>query len=192
MIHLVRHGQTEWSQARRHTGRTDLPLTEEGRSTARSLGPALAVLDPTLVLTSPLSRARDTCALAGFGDIAHVDDRLREWDYGEAEGRTTAEIQGDIPGWTVWTHPISGGETLGQVAARADSLIGDLSRRNGVVLVFGHAHLLRILAARWCQMPAVAAQHLVLDPASLSTLGFEREVPAITGWNVRIPGECPL
>lgn len=188
MIHLVRHGQTEWSQNGRHTGRTDLPLTEEGRSTARALGPALAVLDPTLVLTSPLSRARDTCALAGFGDIAHVDDRLREWDYGEAEGRTTAEIQAEIPGWTVWTHPITGGETLDQVAARADSLIGDLSRRDGVVLVFGHAHLLRILAARWCQMPAVAAQHLVLDPASLSTLGFEREVPAITGWNVRIPG----
>jgi probable phosphoglycerate mutase len=182
-VHLVRHGETPWSRSRRHTGITDIDLTEEGRAQARALFPRLAGITPALVLTSPRSRAKETCRLAGFGDVATVDERLGEWDYGDAEGRTTAEIRSETPGWSVWTHEIQGGETLAEVAARVDLLIADIRQLDGEVLLFGHAHQLRILGARWCAMPAVAAQHLLLDPASVSTLGYERETPAITGWN---------
>jgi probable phosphoglycerate mutase len=187
MIVLVRHGATEWSTSRRHTGRTDIPLTEEGRAQAAALRPVLAELHPDRVLTSPLSRARDTCELAGFGDRAEPDDRLLEWDYGDAEGRTTAEIRDEIdPEWSVWTHPIAGAEPLASVAARVDALIADLRAPgdDAVTLVFAHAHLLRIVGARWCGLDATAGQHLVLDPASTSVLGWERETPVIERWNV--------
>lgn len=186
MIVLVRHGATEWSASRRHTGRTDIPLTEEGRAQATALAPLLATLRPDRVLTSPLSRARETCGLAGFGDRAVVDERLLEWDYGEAEGRTTAEIRQADPAWSVWTHPIAGAEPLASVAARVEDLIEELRALgpDAVVLAFAHAHLLRILAARWCGFDAGAGQNLVLDPASISVLGFEREAPCIERWNV--------
>jgi probable phosphoglycerate mutase len=186
-VYLVRHGATEWSTLRRHTGRTDIPLTEEGCDQARALAPLLADLRPDRVLTSPLSRAERTCALAGFGGRAEVDDRLVEWDYGAAEGRTTAEIREEQPDWSVWTHPIDGAEPLDHVAARADAVIAELRDADRVALLFAHAHLLRILAARWCRWAPVAGQNLVLDPASVSVLGFERETPVIERWNL-VPG----
>lgn len=186
MIVLVRHGATEWSTSRRHTGRTDIPLTDEGRAQAAALAPVLAGLAPDRVLTSPLVRARETCELAGLGGRAEADDRLLEWDYGEAEGRTTAEIREVEPGWSVWTHPIAGAEPLDAVAVRVDGVIADLKAMGdgAVVVVFAHAHLLRILGARWCGFPAAAGQNLVLDPASISVLGREREAPVIERWNV--------
>ena len=186
MIVLVRHGATEWSTARRHTGRTDIPLTEHGRAQASALAPLLSGLRPDRVLSSPLARARETCELAGFGAHVELDDRLLEWDYGEAEGRTTAEIREQDPAWSVWTHPIAGAEPLVSVADRVDSLIAELRPfgDDGVVVLFAHAHLLRILGARWCDLPAAAGQNLVLDPASVSILGMEREAPCIERWNV--------
>jgi len=187
MIVLVRHGATAWSTSRRHTGRTDIPLTDEGCAQAAALAPVLAGLRPDRVLTSPLSRARDTCELAGFGDRAELDDRLLEWDYGAAEGRTTAEIREESdPAWSVWTHPVADAEPLAAVAARVDSLIAELrgAGESSVALVFAHAHLLRILGARWCGLDAGAGQNLVLDPASISVLGTEREAPVIERWNV--------
>lgn len=186
MIVLVRHGATEWSTSRRHTGRTGIPLTDDGRAQAAALAPVLAGLRPDRVLTSPLARAKETCALAGFGHQAEPDDRLLEWDYGDAEGRTTAEIRAELdPLWSVWTHPIGNAEPLASVAARVDGVIADI-RAGGaaVVLVFAHAHLLRILGARWCGLAAAAGQNLVLDPASISVLGREREAPVIERWNV--------
>lgn len=187
VIVLVRHGATEWSTARRHTGRTDIPLTKAGRAQAAALRPLLAALRPDRVVTSPLARARETCELAGFGDRAEIDGRLLEWDYGEAEGRTTAEIREELdPRWSVWTHPIAGAETLTSVADRVDGVIADLRAlgEDSVALVFAHAHLLRILGARWCGLDASAGQNLVLDPASTSVLGYERETPCIERWNV--------
>lgn len=184
MIHLIRHGETEWSRARRHTGRTDVPLTAAGRAQATALGPLVRALDPAVVLTSPLHRAIDTAALAGL-QPSQVDGRLAEWDYGQAEGRTTEDVRRDVPGWSVWTHSMPGAETLDQVAARVDSLLADLRSTHPVdtVVLVGHAHLFRILAARWCGLPPVTGQHLALDPASLSTLGHERDTPCILGWN---------
>lgn len=182
---LVRHGATEWSTARRHTGRTDIPLTEEGRAQAEALRPLLAGLRPDRVRSSPLTRASDTCRLAGFGDRATTDDRLLEWDYGAAEGRTTVEIRAERdPAWSVWTHPIADAEPLASVATRVDQLIAELTAAGGVSLLFAHAHVLRVLAARWCALAPIDAQHLVLDPASVSVLGWERETPVIERWNV--------
>lgn len=183
MIYLVRHGETDWSLSRRHTGRTDVPLNDDGRRQAARLRPILARLRPETVLSSPLLRARETAALTGHGAALGIDDRLREWDYGTAEGRTTEEIQRTDPGWTVWTHPIEGGEQLADVARRVDALIDDLAARPGDVLLFGHAHLFRILAARWCGLAAEAGARFVLDPASVSTLGHERATRCVVRWN---------
>lgn len=183
MIHLVRHGATEWSEARRHTGVTDLPLTEEGILQARRLAPLLRSIGPATAYTSPLLRARQTCALAGLEHDVRVDDRLREWNYGGAEGRTTAEIREEIPGWSVWTQPLPDAETVEEVGVRADAVIAELRTIQGEVVVFGHAHLFRVLAARWCGFPPIAGRNFVLDPASISTLGYERETPCIVGWN---------
>ncbi len=188
-IILIRHGETAWSAQRRHTGRTDVPLTAAGRAQAAALGPTMAHLTPDRVLTSPLSRARDTCELAGLGAHAVVDDRLVEWDYGAVEGRTTAELRTEVPGWSVWTHPVAGGETLDAVSERADAVIADLRTAGDQTWVLvAHAHLLRILGARWCGWPATAGSALVLDPASTSVLGHERETPVIERWNL-VPGE---
>jgi probable phosphoglycerate mutase len=181
---LVRHGETEWSAAGKHTGSTDVPLTEAGRAAVRALAATLAERSYALVLTSPLSRARDTCALAGLDGRAVVAEDLREWDYGEYEGLTTAEIRTLVPGWTVFTDDCPGGETPEQVAARADRVIALARETDGETIAFSHGHLLRVLAARWVGLPPQAGAHLALATASVSVLGWERNVAVISGWNL--------
>jgi broad specificity phosphatase PhoE len=180
---LVRHGETEWSRTGRHTGNTDVSLTDEGRAQARLLGDRLRGRAFTRVLTSPLTRALDTCRLAGFGEQAEVCDDLREWDYGIYEGRTSAEIRQEIEGWTVWTHPITRGETIDELGRRVDRVIDLIRSVDGDVLLFAHGHVLRVLATRWCQLTAINGRVLALDTASLSTLGYERDTPVIRDWN---------
>jgi len=183
---LVRHGETEWSTSHRHTGRTDLCLTPAGERRARALAPVLAGvegMDTASIATSPLLRARETCRVAGLGDRAVEWPELLEWDYGTAEGRTTASIREEIPGWSVWSHEIVSGETLAAVGARADAAIARVDALDGLVVVFAHAHLLRILGARWCGWPPGGGQHLTLDPATTSLLGYEREARVILRWN---------
>ena len=181
---LARHGETEWTVSRRHTGRTDLPLTAEGERAAREeLGPKLAGAEFGLVLSSPLRRARDTARLAGFDP--QLDDRLREFDYGDYEGLTTAEIQRARPGWDLWTDGCPGGETADDVGARMDALIGErLREADGRVLLFGHGHALRILAARWLGLPAREGRIVVLKTAGLGVTGSEHGRPAIETWGV--------
>ena len=180
---LVRHGETEWSRMGRHTSHTDVALTDTGRRQAITIGERLRTQDFALVLTSPLSRAADTCLLAGYSDVAHVTDDLREWDYGEYDGRTTADIRREVPGWAVWTHRVPGGETVEQVGARVDRVIELARAAGGDVVLFGHAHALRVLGACWCGLPPVDGRLLALDPATLSVLGYERETPVISRWN---------
>jgi broad specificity phosphatase PhoE len=183
---LVRHGQTAWSVAGRHTGRTDVPLTEAGRDAAARLAGPLAVHSFALVLTSPLRRARDTCALAGFGAVARVDDDLVEWDYGEYEGRTTPAIRSERPRWSLWSDGAPGGEDAAGVGARADRVIATVRAASGDALLFAHAHILRVLAARWVGLPPEDGARFALDPARPSTLGYERDVAVIREWNVPI------
>jgi broad specificity phosphatase PhoE len=180
---LVRHGETEWSRSGRHTGRTDVPLTEEGRVQAVGLGACLAEWSFDLVLTSPLQRAMETCGLAGFGQAAQVRDALREWDYGDYEGMTTPEIRRERPRWTLWSDGVPNGEAIEEVAARAGRIIGEVSAAEGDVAIFGHGHMLRILGARWIDLPPMNGARLMLDPATVSVLGHERETAAITRWN---------
>lgn len=182
-IVLVRHGETEWTRDGRHTGRTDVPLTDDGRRQAVALGRALGRREYELVLTSPLSRAHETARLAGFGDRARSRDELREWDYGEYEGRRTAEIREGRPGWTLWRDGVPGGETADEVRERVDGLLKELHDVDGDVLVFAHGHLLRVLAARWIGLEPPAGAHFALDPATVSVLGYERETPVIRLWN---------
>jgi probable phosphoglycerate mutase len=181
---LVRHGETEWSKAGRHTGRTDIPLTDVGRDQARRLGAPLAGRTFSRVLSSPLSRAVETARLAGFGDRIELDDDLREWDYGAYEGRTRPDIARDVPGFTVWTHPILGGETLMDLGRRADRVIAALLPVGGDVLLFSHGHFLRVLAARWIESAPVTASRLELWTATVSVLGWEQERRVIEGWNL--------
>jgi broad specificity phosphatase PhoE len=180
---LVRHGETDWSKAGRHTGRTDIPLNETGRAQARELATVLAGRWFTRVVSSPLARAAETARLAGFGDRVELDDDLREWDYGVFEGRTRAEISLEMPGWTVWTVPIVGGETLEALGERADRVIAALLPAGGDVLVFSHGHFLRVLAARWMDAPPVAASRLELWTATISELGWEQDRRVIEVWN---------
>ena len=202
---LIRHGETEWSAANKHTSRTDVALTALGRERAKVLGRYLAGVKFCAVLRSPMLRARETCAIAGFGERAVVDDGLCEWDYGVYEGRTTAEIQQEIPGWSVWKDPIVGGETLEHVGERADGVIaralaaasavgGPRSQSRDLgdpmveadvrrVLLFGHAHILRILAARWIGLGPIGGSLLVLGTGSVSVLGWERETRVVQEWN---------
>lgn len=179
---LVRHGETEWSRAGRHTSSTDVPLTGVGERQAGGLRSVLAGRVFVLVLCSPLVRARRTAELAGFGDPV-LDGDLRELDYGGYEGRTTADIRREVPGWTVWTGVLPGGEALAAAAGRADRVIGRIRAAGGDVLVFGHGHLSRVLAARWCGQPPAQGAHLLLDAGSVSVLGYERATPAIRSWN---------
>ena len=190
-IVLVRHGETEWSRDGRHTGRTDVPLTERGRDEARALGAALRGRRFAFVLTSPLARAAETCRLAGFGGAALVRDDLREWDYGAYEGRTTGEIREQRSGWTLWRDGCPGGETAANVGARADRVVAELRAAEGDAAVFGHGHLLRVLAARWIDLDAAAGRALALDTASMSILGFEREAPVVRLWNDVGAGRLP-
>ncbi|HKE24035.1 MAG TPA: histidine phosphatase family protein [Bryobacteraceae bacterium] len=181
---LIRHGETEWSLSGAHTGRTDIPLTENGRRQAEALGRALANHTFSLVLTSPLARARDTCALAGLGAQAEIDPHLREWDYGDYEGHTTQQIRERNPQWSLWRDGVPGGETIEQVAARADAAIARAAAAGGDAALFAHGHLLRILTARWLGLEPAAARLFALGTASISTLGYERETRVITRWNL--------
>jgi broad specificity phosphatase PhoE len=180
---LVRHGETEWSRTGRHTGRTDIPLTERGRREAQAVGAALKDRAFGLVLTSPLERAAETCRLAGFADRAVHRDELMEWDYGAYEGRKTVDIRKERPGWALWRDGVPDGETASQVGARADRLIAELRAVDGDALLFAHGHVLRVLAARWLGLGPEAGRLLALDPATISTLGYERETPVIRLWN---------
>ncbi|GAA3109122.1 putative phosphoglycerate mutase [Kribbella aluminosa] len=181
-VFLVRHGETEWSRSGRHTSVTDLPLTPEGERVAAGLKERLAGESFDLVLTSPRQRARRTAELAGFPD-AQVDDDLVEWNYGDYEGITTAEIRETAPGWTIWDSPVPNGETAEQVAARLDRVNARLAAVPGDALVFGHSHALRSLTARWLELPVREGRHFVLNTATISTLGWERDAPAILHWN---------
>jgi broad specificity phosphatase PhoE len=182
-IVLVRHGETEWSREGKHTGRTDVPLTEHGRRQAQAVGAALHGRRFALVLTSPLARALDTCRLAGFGEVAEQRDELREWDYGAYEGRTTIEVRKEVPGWTLWRDGVPEGETIDEVAARVDRVIAELRSLEGNALLFAHGHVLRVLAARWLGLEPHAGALFSLDPATISALGYERETSVIRLWN---------
>ncbi|TCM48024.1 histidine phosphatase family protein [Kribbella sp. VKM Ac-2568] len=179
---LVRHGETEWSKSGRHTSWTDLPLTGDGERTAASLKERLTDNHFDLVLTSPRQRARRTAELAGFPD-AVVDDDLVEWNYGDYEGVTTAEIRETVPGWTVWDFPVPNGETPAKVTTRLDRVVARIAAVDGDVLVFGHSHALRSLTARWLELEVTEGRHFVLNTATISTLGWERGSPAILKWN---------
>ncbi len=181
---LIRHGETEWSRSGQHTSRTDLPLTEQGEQRARQLGKYLNAKPFALVLTSPMQRARSTCRLAGFGEQSEIDADLLEWDYGDYEGLTTAEIRKTAPNWTVWTAPCPNGESAAQVGARADAVIGRATRSNGPTALFGHGHMLRVLAARWLGLDANAGRLFALSTGTISVLGHERDSPVIQQWNL--------
>ena len=183
-IWLVRHGETDWARLGRHTGRTDIPLTPAGRDQALALGSHLAGRTFQLVLTSPLSRAAETAALAGFPDAAQDPD-LMEWDYGALEGRTSADIRGEFEGWTIWTGPWPGAETPDEVGARADRVIARCLEPSvtGDCLLFAHGHLLRILAARWLRQPAIGGSMFALGTATVGILGWDRLNPVIETWN---------
>jgi broad specificity phosphatase PhoE len=180
---LIRHGETEWSLSGAHTSRTDIPLTDRGRERARKIKEYLQGKNFSMVLTSPMQRARETCRIAGFGDVAQIDKDLVEWDYGVYEGRTTKDIQKEVPGWSVWTSPIVGGETLDQVAERAKRVIARAAAKGGSVALFAHGHILRILAACWIESPPIMGSRLALSTGAVSTLGFEHQTRVITMWN---------
>jgi probable phosphoglycerate mutase len=186
-IWLVRHGETEWSRSGQHTGRTDVPLTAAGRLQAEALGRYLTGRAFALVLTSPLGRARETCRLAGYENLAQVTDDLREWDYGIYEGRTTADIRTVEPGWSIWTSPVPQGESVDQVGARACRVIDRALTAGDDVALFSHAHLLRILTACWIGRPPSDGRLFALATASVSVLGWERETRVIQRWNLEAP-----
>lgn len=181
---LVRHGETDWGRAGAHTGRTDVPLNEAGREQAVAIGRRLAGRPFALVLTSPLERAFETCRLAGYGGAAVTDANLREWDYGDCEGRTTAAIRAHAPGWSLWRDGVPNGETVAQVAARARAAMERAAAAGGDAALFAHGHLLRILAAGWLGLPPQAGRLLALGMASIGTLGYEHETRVITRWNL--------
>lgn len=183
-VFLIRHGETAWSLSGQHTGRTDIPLTERGRVQAELLGKTLSGRDFT-AWTSPLSRARETCLLAGI-ENAQVDDGLIEWDYGIFEGLTTLDIRKEIPAWSVWDSPITDGETLEQVADRARLVLQRATQTtSGDIALFAHGHILRILATCWIGLPPLTARYLALDTATISVLGYERETRVIRHWNIQ-------
>jgi broad specificity phosphatase PhoE len=180
---LVRHGETEWSRDGRHTGRTDVPLTDEGRRQAERLREALGAWSFTRVLASPLRRALDTCRLAGLGDGAELSDALLEWHYGDYEGLTTPEIRELRPGWNLWRDGCPGGESAGDLGARVDPVVAELKASEGDVAVFAHGHVLRVLAARWVEQPPELGARLWLATGTVSVLGFERETATLKRWN---------
>jgi broad specificity phosphatase PhoE len=181
---VVRHGETEWSATGRHTSRTDLGLTAAGRERARALAGALGGRSFALVLSSPLRRARETCELAGFGARAELLDDLREWDYGDYEGLTTAEIRARRADWMLWRHGCPGGERPAQVAARAERVLERARAADGDVIAFAHGHILRVLAACWVELGVEAGARLLLGAGSFGVLGRERETHAIAAWNL--------
>ena len=186
-VALVRHGQTEWSRTGRHTGRTDVPLTEEGRREALLVNEWLAGRSFQRVLTSPLSRAADTCELAGLGEGAERRDELLEWDYGEYEGITTPDIRAERPGWYLWRDGVTSGESPAQVGEREDRVVAELRDLDGDAALFAHGHVLRVLTARWLRLGPESGALFWLATGTLSALGWERETPVIRAWNVRGP-----
>lgn len=182
---LIRHGETEWSRDKRHTGRTDLPLTDHGREEAERAGEMVGGFTFGRVLSSPLSRALETCRLAGLAERAETRDELLEWDYGKYEGMRTDEIHRTRPDWVLWRDGCPGGEGPADVGARADRLLGELGDTSGDVAVFGHGHMLRVLAARWLELAPAEGARFVLATATLSVLGTEHDWHAIRTWNAR-------
>jgi broad specificity phosphatase PhoE len=180
---LVRHGETLWSRSGKHTGRTDIPLTELGQRQSERVGDTLRERRFALVLSSPLQRAAETCRLAGFADVAVYRDELMEWDYGAYEGRTTPEIRTEVAGWSLWRDGVPGGETATDVGRRADRVIAEVGAADGDVALFAHGHVLRVLAARWIELGPEWGARLVLATATLSVLGWERETAAVRRWN---------
>jgi broad specificity phosphatase PhoE len=179
---VIRHGETEWSRDGLHTSHTELELTPEGEDVARRLAQRLEGVEFDRVLSSPRARARRTAELAGFTDV-EVDDDLTEWDYGDYEGLTTARIRESVPGWTIWSHPVPGGESAEEVSHRMDRVVARVRDHGGRVLVFSHGHASRALAARWLDLPAQEGRLFKLDTATISVLGYERESPAVARWN---------
>jgi broad specificity phosphatase PhoE len=180
---LIRHGETEWTMSGQHTGTTDIPLTENGRAAARLLAPLAVKASITLVLTSPLRRARETCTLAGLGPQAQVDANLLEWNYGTYEGLTPKQIHARDPDWLLFRDGCPGGESPDDVAARVDALIARIRGVAGDVVLFAHGHVFRVFAARWLGMPPGAATGFLLDPATISVLSHYRGIPAVKCWN---------
>ena len=180
---LVRHGETEWTRDGRHTGKSDIPLTEHGRRQAEALRPQLAGWTFALVLTSPLQRAKETCRLAGYGQAAQTRPDLVEWDYGRYDGLTSKQIAVIEPEWSLWRDGGPGGEQPADVARRVDRIIAEVRGVAGNVLVFAHGHVLRVLTARWLSQAPAAGQYYALQPAALSVLGYEHENPVIWHWN---------
>jgi broad specificity phosphatase PhoE len=184
-IVVVRHGETEWSRTGRHTGRTDVPLTDGGRHDAQRVGQWLGTETFDRVLTSPLQRAADTCALAGFGEVAEVDPTLVEWDYGEYEGRRSEEILAEQPDWQIWTHGAAEGETVERMQGRVTEVCERLLDLDGRTLVFAHGHFLRALAAAWIELPVTEGRRLLLDTGATGELGWYHRRRALANWNVR-------
>ena len=184
-IHLVRHGETAWSVAGRHTGRSDIPLTKKGEAAAGRIADRLGTRAFAAVWSSPSQRALTTCALAGFAAQSVIKADLAEWDYGAYEGMTTKEIVAQRPGWDIFRDGCPSGETAGDVGKRADDIIGQIHAADAAVLIFSSAHFLRVLAARWLGLPPEHGAHFVLDTASISRLGYDHnlEEPVIRGWN---------
>ena len=187
-VFLVRHGETEWSLNGRHTGITDIPLTENGRQMATRLLPVLAKESFALALTSPLQRARDTCRLAGFGDLASIEPDLVEWNYGSYEGLTPGQIHAAAPGWLLFRDGGPGGEQPEEIGARVDRVIEKVRAVKGHVILFAHGHVLRVFGARWVGLPASEGQRFLLETATLTILSYYRGVPAIKRWNAPVRG----
>jgi broad specificity phosphatase PhoE len=185
VIWLARHGETAWSLSGQHTGLTDLPLLERGERNARQLGQRLRGLQFAKVFTSPLQRAAHTCELAGFGAVAEIDRDLVEWNYGDYEGRTSAEIHGERPDWQLFRDGCPGGESPSEVGARADRVVGRVRAIEGDVLIFSSGHFLRVLASRWLGLEAAGGRHFLLGTASLSALGYEHHLsqPVVRLWD---------
>jgi probable phosphoglycerate mutase len=182
-IWLFRHGETAWSLSGQHTGRTDLPLTAAGRRRAQAIGRRLAGRPFSLVLSSPLARALETCRLAGYGEVAELTDDLMEWDYGAYEGRRTVDIQRERPGWSLWRDGVPGGETVKEVGARARAVIAIASAADGDVALFAHGHVLRVLSACWLGLPPDGGGLFALGTAAVSVLGYERDTRVVVKWN---------
>lgn len=183
-IYLVRHGETEWSLSGQHTGVTDIPLTANGRRAAKLFQPLSLRVNFALVLTSPLVRARETCELAGLGGLAEIDRDLMEWNYGEYEGLTPQAIRAKAPEWLLFRDGCPGGESPEQVSARVDRVLARVRAAEEHVALFAHGHILRVLVARWLGFPAMAGCHFMLDTATLSIVGYYRDIPAVKRWNV--------
>jgi broad specificity phosphatase PhoE len=181
-LFILRHGETEWSVSGQHTGRTDIPLLEAGRRQAEAAGQRLQGSQFAQVLTSPLLRASETCALAGF--VGEPEPDLMEWDYGAYEGRTTDDIRVERPGWELWKDGVIDGERAADVGRRADRVIERARRADGDTLCVAHGHLLRVLAARWIGLPPVGGRLFTLHPGAVGILGWERENPVVSSWNL--------